>query len=197
MTEKQFMSLLKKNLKGLSAEDRDEILSDYSNHFAVDKSKGRSEEDICESLGDPAQIGRSSKAELMVEGLDEESQAGMVFKAVIASFSLGLFNIIFVLGPYLGLVGAMIGFWAASIAIMVSGFATVVFIIFKPIFKLIFPYIMPVDGFGLSLAGFFAGIALFSLGSLAVLGMIKLTKLFSRGTVKYLKSNANIIKRSK
>lgn len=196
MTEKQFMSLLKKNLSALSREDKEEILSDYRDHFTLGKEEGKSEEDICRSLGNPVQIGRSSRAELMVDKLDEESKAGNVFKAVIASFSLGFFNIVFVLGPYLGLVGAMIGLWAAALSLMLSGVASVLFILFKPIIKIFIPYVMQPDGFGISLAVFLAGIALFSIGSLAVIGMVKMSKLFIRGTVKYLQSNGKIIKRS-
>lgn len=197
MTEKQFLSILKRNLSGLSSMDKQEILSDYGEHFTLGKEAGKSEEDICLSLGDPALLGKNSRAELLVEKLDEESAASNVFKAVIASFSLGFFNIVFVLGPYLGLVGAMIGLWAGAVSIMLSGVASVLFIIFKPIIKIFIPYVMQPDSFGISLAVFLAGIALFSIGSLAVIAMVKLSQLFIKGTVKYLQSNARIIKRSR
>jgi len=197
MIEKQFITILKKNLKGLHEDDRNEILSDYSEHFRLGKDTGKSEEEICESLGDPAQIGKNSRVELLVDQAEKESAAGNVFKAVVASFSLGFFNIVFVLGPYLGLVGVMIGLWAAAVSVMLSGLASSLFIIFKPIITLFIPYVMNPDGFGISLAVFLAGIVLFSLGSLATIGMVKLTKLFYSGTVKYLQSNLKIIKRSK
>lgn len=197
MTEKQFLNILKKNLKGLSEEDKNEILADYTEHFSLGRESGKSEEDISESLGDPAQIGKNSRLELLVDMAEQESAAGNVFKAVVASFSLGFFNIVFVLGPYLGLVGVMIGLWASAVSVMISGFAAVLFIIFKPVIKLFIPYVMQPDGFAMSLAAFLAGIALFAFGSLAVIGMVKLTKLFYMGTVKYLQSNMKIIKRSR
>ncbi|MDA3810618.1 MAG: DUF1700 domain-containing protein [Spirochaetaceae bacterium] len=196
MTEKQFMTILKKNLKGLEADDKNEILSDYNEHFRLGKDAGKSEEDISESLGDPAQIGKNSRVELLMDQAEKESAAGNVFKAVVASFSLGFFNIVFILGPYLGLVGVMIGLWATAVSIMLSGLASTLFVIFKPLIMLFIPYVMTPDGFGISLALFLAGIVLFSLGSLAVIGMIKLSKLFSTGTVKYLQANLKIIKRS-
>ena len=197
MTEKQFLTILKKNLKGLDEEDRDEILSDYAEHFSLGRESGKSESDISDSLGDPAQIGRNSRAELLVEQAGKESVAGNVFKAVMASFSLGFFNIVFILGPYLGLVGVMIGLWATAVSLVLSGLATSLFVIFKPIITLFFPFISNPDGFALSLAFFLAGIALLAIGSLAVIGMIKLTKIFYIGTVKYLQSNLKIIKRSR
>jgi uncharacterized membrane protein len=196
MTEKQFNSILKKNLKGLEEEDKNEILSDYSEHFRLGKESGKSEEDISESLGDPAQIGKSSRVELLVDQADRESAAGNVFKAVMASFSLGFFNIVFVLGPYLGLAGVMIGLWAAAVSVMISGAVTSLAVIFWPIISFFVPYAIYPEGFAVKLAMFLAGIVMFSLGSLATIGMVKLTQLFYRGTVKYLQSNLKIIKRS-
>ena len=38
MNKKQFMQELKKNLKGLSKEDKEEILEDYEAHFTDRKS---------------------------------------------------------------------------------------------------------------------------------------------------------------
>ena len=197
MIEKQFMIILKKNLKGLSEDDKNEILSDYSEHFRLGKESGKSEDDIIESLGDPAQIGKSSRVELLVDLAEKESAAGNVFKAIMASFSLGFFNIVFILGPYLGLVGVMIGLWATAVSVMISGVVTSLSVIFWPIITLLVPYAMYPSGFGVKLAMFLAGIVLFSLGSLATIGMVKLTKLFYSGTVKYLQSNLKIIKRSK
>jgi len=195
MTEKQFMTILKKNLNGLAEEDKNEILFDYSEHFRLGGESGKSEEDICVSLGDPAQIGKNSRVELLVDHADRESIGGNVFKAVIASFSLGFFNIVFVLGPYLGLVGVMIGLWAAAVSVMISGVVTSLAVIFWPIINFFIPYAMYPEGFAVKLAMFLAGIVMFSLGSLATIGMVKLTQLFSKGTVKYLQSNLKIIKR--
>ena len=196
MIEKQFITILKKNLKGLSEEDKNEILSDYTEHFRLGKESGKNEEEICESLGDPAQIGKSSRVELLMDQANKESAAGNVFKAVVASFSLGFFNIVFILGPYLGLVGVMIGLWATAVSVMISGLVTSLGVIFWPIISLFIPYAMYPEGFVFKLAMFLAGIVLFSLGSLATIGMVLLTKIFYRGTVKYLQSNLKIIKRS-
>ena len=196
MTEKQFMTILKKNLKGLIDDDRNEILSDYNEHFRLGKDSGKSEEEISLALGDPAQIGKNTRVELLVDQADRESAAGNVFKAVMASFSLGFFNIVFVLGPYLGLVGVMIGLWVTVVSVMISGVVTSLAVIFWPIIHLLIPYAMYPEGFAVKLALFLAGIVMFSLGSLATIGMVKLTGLFYKGTVKYLQSSLKIIKRS-
>jgi len=100
MIEKQFITILRKNLKGLIDEDKNEILFDYNEHFRLGKESGKSEEEISESLGDPAQIGKSSRVELLMDQANRESAAGNVFKAVMASFSLGFFNIVFILGSW-------------------------------------------------------------------------------------------------
>ncbi|MCP4180121.1 MAG: DUF1700 domain-containing protein [bacterium] len=196
MTEKQFLTILKKNLRGLSEEDRREILEDYVEHFRIGRDAGKSEDDISESLGNPAQIGKISRMELLADKAEKESSIGNGVKVVLASLSLGFFNIVFIVGPYFGLVGVMIGLWATAVSVMLSGITVALAVIFYPIISLFVPNLFYPSGFVMNLAMFFAGIALFSMGSLAVIGMVKLSKLFYTGTVKYLQSNIRIIKRS-
>ncbi len=196
MTEKQFFTILKKNLRGLSEEDRHEILEDYAEHFRIGGEAGKNEDDISESLGNPAQIGKNSRMELLADKAEKESSIGNGVKVVLASLSLGFFNVVFIVGPYFGLVGVMIGLWATAVSVMLSGITVALAVIFYPIISLFVPNMFYPSGFVMNLAMFFAGIALFSMGSLAVIGMVKLSKLFYTGTVKYLQSNIRIIKRS-
>ncbi|GIO71388.1 hypothetical protein J27TS7_09020 [Paenibacillus dendritiformis] len=47
---------LKYGLMSLPAEDRDEILAEYSAHFAFGEQQGRTEEEIARELGDPEEL---------------------------------------------------------------------------------------------------------------------------------------------
>ncbi|MGL1893471.1 MAG: DUF1700 domain-containing protein [Spirochaetaceae bacterium] len=194
MDEKDFLHILKKNLVGLSVEDKNEIMEDHKDHFRNGRKNGKSDQDIIDSLGNPVQIGKTSSSELTLDTID--SNASNAFKTVIASISLLFFNLVFVVGPFFGVVGGFIGIWAGAVSMVISGVVTVLAVIFRPLLSLFFSDIMDFPtAFVPTIALFFAGIAVFSLGMLAVLGLIKVSKLFYKVVVKYIKSNLKIILR--
>ena len=63
MNKKEFMQKLKDNLIGLNQTDKREVLLDYEEHFMDGKNQGRTEEEICESLGDPREIAQEIKSQ--------------------------------------------------------------------------------------------------------------------------------------
>ncbi|MGG4393630.1 DUF1700 domain-containing protein [Paenibacillus thiaminolyticus] len=56
MHKEYFLLKLKYGLMSLPAEDRDEILAEYSAHFAFGEQQGRTEEEIARELGDPEEL---------------------------------------------------------------------------------------------------------------------------------------------
>jgi uncharacterized membrane protein len=106
--------------------------------------------------------------------------------AVIAILALAPLNLIFVLGPFLALLGIAIAGWAVSFSFLL-GAAAVLGVFFL---KLLFLSV-----------GFWAQISffLFALGCIgaAVLGlllMLQITRWFVLGTLTYLKWNLQFIK---
>jgi uncharacterized membrane protein len=63
MTRALFIARLRDGLRGLGAEEIDEIAADYDAHFHDAVAAGRSEPDIAASLGDPLQLGREIRVE--------------------------------------------------------------------------------------------------------------------------------------
>lgn len=53
MTKIEFLQQLYNLLGVLPAEERDDIIADFEEHFSVGTSEGKSEEQICSELGDP------------------------------------------------------------------------------------------------------------------------------------------------
>lgn len=195
MKENEFIKILTNNLKGLSTEDKDDILSDYIEHFRNGREDGKTEEQIARSLGNPIHIGKVSRAEFLVNRAeDDKYNIGYVLKAIIATVSLSFFNLVFVLGPYLGLVGILIGLWLSAISITFSGIAVSIVSIFGHIFPFIIDDIYIPSDFIINFAGFLSGVVMFSVGSLIIIGSIIITKYFLIGTINYLKSNVKIIK---
>ena len=64
MNKKEFINELRRNLKSIKKQDRDEIIEDYEEHFRIGKKQKRKESEIAESLGNPKEIAKEAKSEL-------------------------------------------------------------------------------------------------------------------------------------
>ncbi len=190
-TEKQYLKALKRELRGLSAEDLQAVMDDYREHFRVSREEGKSEEEISGALGSPVDLAAEAMEELGTEKF-RETTAGNVMRISMVSLSLLIFNAIVVVGPYAGLVGAMAGLWAAAVSILASGAAVILFVPLEPLLRIWLP-IEHIVGVMPRIAVFFGGIALAALGALAVIGMIYLSRWFVIGTVKYVRMTRRII----
>lgn len=187
MNRNEFMSIMRASLGHLPKEDRDEILYDYDEHFRIGMENGKTEEEIAFSLGDPRILARQFSAGFMVNKADESKSVYNIIRAVFAVGVLGFFNLVFVLGPFLGLVGVLIALYAASIAVMVSGVGILIAVFAYPLLP---EYI----NIGSNItAAIFLSIGVTCLGILMTIGCVYLTKLFYKATVAYLKMNAKII----
>ncbi len=69
MNKNEFLCQLESALLRLSKSDRDDILLDYEEHFRAGAEKGMSEEEVSESLGEPAAI-----AEQYLENLPADAK---------------------------------------------------------------------------------------------------------------------------
>jgi len=194
MTREKYLADLKHSLVRMSDEERRDVLYDYEEHFRMGMAEGRSEDQIARALGNPRIVGKAYAIDAL---LDESKEGGgvgaaSVLRAVFASISLGFFNIIFVLGPFLGLVGVMIGLWATAVSLGVSGLA----VLLSPLAAVIVPGAITLAGMNPAFL-FFAGVGVAALGVLAVIGMIKLSELFIRMIAAYVRLNARIVTRRK
>lgn len=190
LSKKEFLQSLKSGLKGLPDEEIDSILDDYKEHFDVAKSKKKRESTVVKSLGDPKQIAKQFKAEYVFKKAENKQSFGNISRAVFASVGLGFFNLVFTLGIFLGLVGTLIGLFAAAIGIFFGGIATMAagFIIPITIFSsFVFPPII----------GIFIGLGLICFGIIFFIGNCYLTKWFYKLVLLYLNFNLRIIKGEK
>lgn len=191
MHKNEFLKTLEVQLKGIRAEDRQEILYDYAEHFRNGLEEGKTEEEIADALGNPKTLAKQFKASFMVEQAKDTASTGNVFRAVVAVISLGFFNLVFVLGPFLGILGVLLGLFAASAAVIISGVAVFFGVIAHPIlgaYLHIPSYLL--DNIIGSIA---LGTGLIALGLLMSIGVCFLARFLYLGTVKYLQMNIRII----
>lgn len=188
MDRKTFMNELSRLLTGISEEEKRDILFDYDEHFTIGIEGGRTETEIVAALGDPRKIAKQLRASYMIEKAETTKSAGNILRAVLAAMGLGFFNLVFVLGLFLGLIGVLLGIFGTAIGFMVGGVGAFL----APFIGVFFPQyinsnIHPITCLSL-------GVALAGLGLLIFIGGGYLTKWLYIATVKYLKCNIRIIK---
>lgn len=189
MNKAEFINKLSKALRGIPESERQDIISDYEEHFNIGIEEGRTEEEISESLGNPNKLSKQLNANFFIDKAGEKNTPGNISRAIFASVGLGFFNLVFVLGPFLAIIGVIIAIWASSIAMVVSGLGLFI----GPFIKPIFPDLIniPVN----TLISIFLSIGFTGLGLLMCIGSYALTKKFRELTVRYLKMNLSIIRK--
>lgn len=190
MNKAQFLNELDRSLAGVAYADKQEIMSDYVEHFRAGLGEGKSEEEIAEALGNPRSIARAYKADYMVERARSDSSASNILRAILAVIGLGFFNLVVVLGPFLGMLGAIVGLWAAGIAIAVSGLAVLI----GAACGTVLPWIMTGVPAAFIVGAAFIAVGLMAFGALWCIGMYFVTRAFCKLTVRYLDLNVRIIK---
>lgn len=121
MTRADFMARLKSGLVGLPTSAAAEILSDYDTHFDDGAADGRSEAEVAAALGHPERLARELKAEAGIQRWQQEKNPSAAAAAVFAVLGLGALDIIFLLPLLMGVIGTLIGFFIAVIALFFAG----------------------------------------------------------------------------
>ncbi|WP_188455138.1 HAAS signaling domain-containing protein [Virgibacillus oceani] len=180
MTKFQFLNQLNSSLKGLSSEEREDILQDFEEHFANGSVEGKSEEQIADSLGSPNQIAKELLATYHLEKVETTATTGNIIRAVWAVIGLGFFNLIIVLGPFIGLAAVVFAGWASGIAFIVSPLLLLIDIVIYP--------------GGFEWFELFFSMALCGAGIFITVGMYYGTKVLMAQFLRYLKYNVSLVK---
>ncbi|MHB8065235.1 MAG: HAAS signaling domain-containing protein [Ruminiclostridium sp.] len=93
MNKIEFISKLDYSLKGISYEDKKEIIYDYEEHFAIGIEQGKTEEDIAKTLGDPKIIAKQFRNDYFIKKAEHNKSAGNLVSAIFASVGVGFLNL--------------------------------------------------------------------------------------------------------
>ncbi|MGG1637179.1 DUF1700 domain-containing protein [Paenibacillus sp. FSL K6-3182] len=179
-TRDRYMLELESMLKVIPEPQRKEWLYDYYLHFQQAVENGQTEEQAASELGDPRMIANEMLLGYRVNQAETNKGFGKLSKAVFATASLGLFNIIFVLGPYLALASVIVALWAAALGIGVGGIGIMAESLWNGTFTK--PQALTI------------GLITSSITILLIIGLKALTTSFYKMTLKYLKFNTRIVK---
>jgi len=181
MNRKEFMKKLDNALTGIPKAEKKEAMRDYEEHFNIGLEKGRTEEEIAKSLGDPASIAKSIKAEYSITRAKREPSIKNIFRATIAVAGLGIFNLIFVLIPLI-----------IAVVLLFAAYIVAVVFIAVPFLMLVYPASVTI------LSGdtpiWIVGIGLHIIGDILLVVLIYVTKGFYKLIIAYLQMNIKIIK---
>jgi uncharacterized membrane protein len=175
MSKYEFMFRLEKAISSLSEAEKADILNDYEEHFRVGLEKGKTEAEICESLGNPEDLAASyfdeqqSKSTPNVPhyqqtgyapynaGSNRGSNTGGKVLGILGAIALFIFVLIPVASTLLGVIA---GFAGAAIGLCIGGAA------------LIISCFWLAENILLLLAAILIGIALIALSVLIVIGLV-------------------------
>ncbi len=183
-----FLSALEPLLKEMPERDRQSIMEKYQQYFELSIRLGKTEDEIVNFLGSPKTVARYIIADYLVKKAEVDSTFKNIYKAVTSSIGLGIFNLAFFFGPFLGLSGALIILFIAGLGISFVGIEILAGVIAFPSLPnlLALPPDLFADTFT-RMGTFFVSIGLMAFGLLFIIGDYILVGIFYRGTLKHLK----------
>ena len=188
MNRLQYLERLEKSLRSLPAEETADIMNDFKEYFEVGIERGRSEEEISLSLGNPKMLARQIRLEAYIKKAEETKSASDILRAVFTSIGLSFFNLIVMLPVFLVILSILAVLFAVSISLSATGITGTVGSIFSPLFA---QYLT----FNVNIAvSIFAFIGIGSLGILFFTGTIYISKHIFRLVVRYLRFNLKMVK---
>ncbi|OAB38371.1 DUF1700 domain-containing protein [Paenibacillus glacialis] len=179
MNKDLYLSELYKYLKRLPPDERDEIMTDYAEHFEQAELNGRSEKEVIQRLGSPRLVAREVLAQTQIKKAGKSPSLSSVTRAVMATVSLGLFNLIVVLLPFV-----------ASLLLFVGVYGVAFFLIISPILLFIQNPLVSIF-----INEFFLMVGCVGIGLMLVIGSMKMTSVYYKFVIRYLRYNLSLIGR--
>ncbi len=97
MSKKQFLLILKKYLRKLPKNEKEEILQDYEEYFMIGVGEGKIESQIVEALGSPKQIAKELNAVYAINKVEEKKSIRNMFTALFSIMGLSVMNCIIII----------------------------------------------------------------------------------------------------
>ncbi len=201
MKRTEFIQKLRAELSGLAPAEIEDIIRDQNELIDCGLEKGRVEEEIIASLGDPKLLAKSLKSQSLIvkaEGPLPLPEKLVVFcKMFFTLLVLTPFNMIFLAVPLAIGSAIWVAGWAVSVSLIISGI-TVLFAGFGVGAVTFVPTVLsslPLAGFALAGTGavVFAGAGILFMGAASSIVMLGLTIATFKLLTKYFKWNLELV----
>ncbi len=189
MKKKEYLEDLAQALKALPVSDIEVIVYDYAEHIQAAVERGENESEVIKRLGSPKAIAKEYTLNHFIENAKTKPSGRNYTKVLLAALGLGFFNLVIVLGPFIGIWCVLACLFIAGTALVLSGIVTLLAIL------------LITTGLAAGLSGTIwdvttligIGTALGSIGLLTMLGIALASKKFYHMTLKYLQLNMQLI----
>jgi len=182
-TEKEYLGTLRDRLTGyVSSEDLEEILEEYAGHFAIGKSRGRTEEELCKALGAPEAVANEIRAAYLIHKAEQTKSAGTIWQATRATTHLHGLNIAAVIVPFI-IFAIIFGLvFISGIAMICGGAVLLLLAVLKLLgLALTLPWHLSPE------PGLLVSLGIFALGIIIIVADVWLAQFFGRLTIRHLK----------
>lgn len=126
MTSHEFLAELGDLLRRLPEQEKRDILYDYEEHLANAVSAGTSEAEAVAALGTARSIAREVLADYYIHRAEQSHSVGNISRAILATIGLGFFNLVLIVGPFLGAVGVLTALFAVAVSFIGAPVVTVI-----------------------------------------------------------------------
>lgn len=117
----EFLARLERCLKHMDAQEKQDILQDYREHFEIGISSGKSEAQIARELGEPEQLARMFSAVRAAGRAHESRGAGTAMRMMGAFLSYKVGGGIMMAAVYFVCLAAMVALFAGAISLIAAG----------------------------------------------------------------------------
>lgn len=121
MSKDEFLAELRIHLHGLQREEINQVVADYEQYFDIKLKEGMAEREIVRQLRDPKVIA----SEIKGGHVKSNHKDGDGVRQILIGIGLVFFNLVFILGPVLGVIGLIFGLFVAAISFVFSPIAIV------------------------------------------------------------------------
>lgn len=191
MTQRDYLNILRAQLKRLPQSQLDDIIGDFEELFREGVAAGRTEEQVAQGLGPASQVAATLLAETKISSIDRAQstpdKARGLLGALVAVAALAPLNFLVLFGPFLVTASMVAAFYATGVALAGTslGIVGLGFTMYMADGSWMPSLPLILSALGLLFA------SLFGIGILTVM-----TSVFFKITVSYLKWNLKLIRKS-
>lgn len=191
MNKSDFLKELEQMLVELPPDSRGKLLSYYENMINNILNQDLSEEEIIASIQSPQSLANYHIAEYLLDTAEKELTTPNIFRVMRATLRLGFSNLVLLIGPILGIIGALLAFVGTSFMVILTGLILLVGVFTDSSTLVNMFFFTPPEFFYentiISAGTFFLSIGLVAFGLLFLIGAYILIRLIYRGTLRHLR----------
>lgn len=124
----EFLKIMMRSLKHMSAQEKQDIADDYREHFEAGLEAGKTEQEVAAALGDPSQLAKMHSMQFAASAAHESSGFGDTLRLVGAALSYKAGGGILVGCLYFACLTLLVCLFATAAALVLVGLGCLVLV---------------------------------------------------------------------